>query len=367
MLTKIISTEQGPLVVLNSKLKMLSANKNVFIEPGEAEVLMENMLILKLTGTDLRAIFATINDLEFLYAPSKTELSDRDPEKQKAMVSVWSCLEGLNSSNKGVVLKKLGRDFELLGFTGFSKNGYLSEESVKAFNGNNFELVIKLLEKGADFNKKDNFDQTAIIYAVRKWINFIENSTEPDNPTNYEHIKNIKRIINSLLSRGANINDKDSSGKTAFFYAIGSANEDAVDFLLSKKPDLDIKAKDGSTALMSALKDYKYDMALKLIEAGANPDTLLDEQDDTPLIYIAWNFRRPYLIEALINAGANINAANKRGITPLIAAVRNNDFESVKLLVEAGAEKSLRDNEDMTAWYWARHHGNEEMMVYLDP
>ena len=46
----------------------------------------------------------------------------------------------------------------------------------------------------------------------------------------------------------------------------------------------------------------------------------------------------------LIKAGANVNAENKWGETPLIVAARHGHIEIVKLLIEAGADLETNDD-----------------------
>ena len=44
-----------------------------------------------------------------------------------------------------------------------------------------------------------------------------------------------------------------------------------------------------------------------------------------------------------------MNMTNKNGLTPLMAAVADDQFKCVKLLIQAGADVNKRDNEDDTA------------------
>lgn len=48
-------------------------------------------------------------------------------------------------------------------------------------------------------------------------------------------------------------------------------------------------------------------------------------------------------VEKLILAGADINATNKSGFTPYMAASTNGHFETMKVLEKAGAQKITRD------------------------
>ena len=81
------------------------------------------------------------------------------------------------------------------------------------------------------------------------------------------------------------------------------------------------------TPLMSAIKNYKIDIAKYLIEAGAEVNAK-DKKGNTPLHYV----KNKELAEILIEAGANVNAKNKYGQTPLTMANINNKLELVSYI-----------------------------------
>ncbi|KAK3103771.1 hypothetical protein FSP39_021748 [Pinctada imbricata] len=59
-------------------------------------------------------------------------------------------------------------------------------------------------------------------------------------------------------------------------------------------------------------------------------------------LHIAADYGQTEVIEFLINKGAEVNKADKHGITPLLAAVWENHTSSVKLLLEKGADKNVQ-------------------------
>ena len=54
-------------------------------------------------------------------------------------------------------------------------------------------------------------------------------------------------------------------------------------------------------------------------------------------------------LDLLLKSGADVNMTNKNGLTPLMAAVADDQLKCVKLLIQAGADVKKRDNEDDTA------------------
>lgn len=94
------------------------------------------------------------------------------------------------------------------------------------------------------------------------------------------------------------------------------------------------------TPLMFALKyaNPSVDIIEALIKAGADVNAKEKTVGLTPLIY-AIQFKNLETINALIKAGADVNVKNKDGYTALASAAMNNkDPEVVKALIDAGAD-----------------------------
>ncbi len=86
----------------------------------------------------------------------------------------------------------------------------------------------------------------------------------------------------------------------------------------------------------------------------------------TPLMAAA-----PYgsreLIRELLKAGAEVNAKDSRGMTPLMLAVASEtqDIEVVKLLLDAGADPNVRSAAGETALDWANRYGSRSVIAGL--
>ena len=69
----------------------------------------------------------------------------------------------------------------------------------------------------------------------------------------------------------------------------------------------------------------------------------------------AGNNPNPEVLKALLEAGADVNAKNKDGVTPLMPAAGSNpNPEVLKALLEAGADAKAKNNEGKTALDYAR-------------
>jgi ankyrin repeat protein len=137
---------------------------------------------------------------------------------------------------------------------------------------------------------------------------------------------------------------------------------DAVQALLAKKSKIDARTgKGGRTPLLEAINYRHLDVALYLIERGADPN-LPDPQGRTPLIWSAIASRLVGnkiipVVRALLKAGADVNLADHDGTTPLMwAADRGVTF--VRLLLKRGADVTPRttreDNSGRTVLMFAK-------------
>jgi ankyrin repeat protein len=72
------------------------------------------------------------------------------------------------------------------------------------------------------------------------------------------------------------------------------------------------------------------------------------------------------LTELLLDHGANVNAAQEGGFTPLHAAAQHGDFDLARLLLERGADGSLQTDEGLTAAEIARAQDQVELGELLE-
>jgi hypothetical protein len=118
----------------------------------------------------------------------------------------------------------------------------------------------------------------------------------------------------------------------------------------------------GDTALHVAAAGYRVEIAKMLLAAGANSGSAKNRRCSQPLHYAsdghldspAWNpGRQVAMIRLLLKAGANMNAQDKNGATPLHRAVRTRCAAAVKCLLEAGADPTIRNKPGSTPFHLA--------------
>lgn len=86
----------------------------------------------------------------------------------------------------------------------------------------------------------------------------------------------------------------------------------------------------------------------QLVDAGASPDEPSGVNGWTPLMHAV--FRGvPQSVEALLDAGADVNRSCCNGLTPLIMAAGFGQDFTVEMLLKRGANASQRDGRGKTA------------------
>jgi hypothetical protein len=107
----------------------------------------------------------------------------------------------------------------------------------------------------------------------------------------------------------------------------------------------------------------------KGIKEGTFDPNYVDEEGDTPLHVTS----DPQMVREIIEAGAHLNAKNPMGQTPLMEAAKHAQVEKVGILLEAGADISLRNIKDETALHLANTGEvaaalmSRGILKYLDP
>jgi ankyrin repeat protein len=198
-------------------------------------------------------------------------------------------------------------------------NQLLIEYAVKGLTGG----VLMALQAGANVNHKDSAGNTAVELAKdTQTIEVLKagGATMPkmsDQNKNQLLIKYAKKGCTGgvlmTLQVGANVNHKDSYSETA----------------LHGQPK-GSKMWIGATALIYAAREGHLDMVQALLNAGANVDAKTFESE-TALHKAAWQGRLG-IVQALLNAGANVDAKNWAGSTALSKAKFNNHAQVAALL-----------------------------------
>lgn len=115
--------------------------------------------------------------------------------------------------------------------------------------------------------------------------------------------------------------------------------------------------------ILAAVRSGDAARVEQALEGGADVNAR-DDWGRTPLL-VATQLRHTPVIRLLLLRKPDVNAANRNDITPLIAAAQTGNEEAVKLLLAAGAEPNRGDNLGWTALMWARSRNREAIAKLL--
>ncbi|MCG2593569.1 ankyrin repeat domain-containing protein [Ramlibacter sp. XY19] len=153
------------------------------------------------------------------------------------------------------------------------------------------------------------------------------------------------RTIDTLLKRGFDPNTVDAAGNVGLFIALSDGALKAADALVaSPKTRVEWRsAKDESPLMIAALRGH-LELAKKLIARDAD----VNKTGWTPLHYAATGGHLE-MIQLLLDESAYIDAESPNKTTPLMMAAQYGSTAAVKLLLESGADPTLRNELKLSA------------------
>jgi len=231
----------------------------------------------------------------------------------------------------------------------------------------NVEAARLLLDRGAAVDARERWGgQTALMWASARrhpqmMALLISRGADVD-------ARSIHRDYQRHVTAEGRPKSLDSGGFTPLLYAARENCIACVDVLLANGADIDLPDPDGVSPLLLAIMNANWDLAKRLIEAGANVNQW-DIFGQAPLFAAVGLYTRAdggrasidppnetkgiEVLRMLLERGADPNmqlffrpanvrgSTNTRGSTPLIRAANNGDLEVVKLLLEHGADPTL--------------------------
>jgi ankyrin repeat protein len=169
------------------------------------------------------------------------------------------------------------------------------------------------------------------------------------------------KTIRVLLENGADVNVQDESwmktGSTPLMYAVMQGDAALVQALLTKGARLDLKNKDGNTALSLAKKDG-LEYITQLLEKPASVGSSQPPDPSTHPLFKAIKEDRLDHIKDLVAKGADVNLRTTTGSTPLMYAADGNKLEIVRFLLAYGADVNAKNGTNNTALIYASIKGH---------
>jgi len=207
-----------------------------------------------------------------------------------------------------------------------------------------------LLDRGADVNARSKVRFTALMVAAQY--------QESD------------AAMNLLLDRGARValaegDEAPVFNANAFFIASYAGNAAILKRLAPAGANTNLPmlllGSSRETPMAGAFKFGDMEVAKALLDLGA-PVDFADGNGITMLGRTVLNHDLP-MAQMMLARGADVNHADKLGMTPLLwaAAIDFGDSEMIRVLLAAGASRDARNKDGLTPAELARAHGNAEL------
>ena len=190
----------------------------------------------------------------------------------------------------------------------------------------NATIIRRLIASGAKANGTDRSGDTVLMAAVR--------SGSLD-------------AVTALVEAGADVNAADPQlGHTVLMWAVRSDSASIARLLLARGASLEARTRTGAKPAARPPGAGGGSHGVGIVRSGVPPqgEQLPTPGGMTPLLFAA----RDGSLEAarvLVDAGANLNAADPNGMTPLMMAITNGQIRVAQLLVDKGADVRAAD------WY----------------
>jgi ankyrin repeat protein len=206
------------------------------------------------------------------------------------------------------------------------------------------ESMRLLLDAGADPNAANDLNATPLMWCAGDAVK-----------------------VRMLLSKGANVNVRSKLGRTPLLIAAAyDGATEAARLLIEKGADVNAVDKSGISVLEQAANVNNIEVARLLLAKGAKVNSV-DGGGFTPLLASAGNGdRNAAMVQLLIEHGAAVNVKSgdtfeivKNGaiaighLTPLQQAANVANYEAVEALVKAGADVNAKDVRNATPLVFA--------------
>jgi ankyrin repeat protein len=160
----------------------------------------------------------------------------------------------------------------------------------------------------------------------------------------------------ALINRGVDVNTVNRQGNTLLTQSIQRDLPELFDYLMQRKARVNLRNRNGETALSIAAYLGRARYVQRLVDAGAEVNFF----GWPPLAYAAYNGHTE-IVEYLIKRGADVDAKTENGSTALFFAARFGHIETVRALLKHQADPTIANDNDETAVDWALKGKNTDI------
>ena len=169
--------------------------------------------------------------------------------------------------------------------------------------------------------------------------------------------------IAELIRQSNNINEFDQSGNTALHIAIMLKNQEVVEMLLFAGAQVNLADQFGWTPLLHAISVQSDEITRLLLEHGVSINGPISEGLRSPIHYATcWEVAH---LNFILSYNPNVNAVDEQGRTALHLAAASNHPEMIKILLEHGADRTIKDVYERLPWDLTRDQECFELLKII--
>jgi len=244
------------------------------------------------------------------------------------------------------------------------------------------EVTRLLIDNGADVNARDDYGQTPLYRAAGSGFREVAevllvygadpNARTGDLPWPLTCETPLHAAAESgrgelsllLLEHGADVNARDSHGRTPLHLVAHSAISDLVSAIDTEQVLDGFSDKiDTERTIRAAAENSRIAVALLLLTHGADVNAR-DEEGMTPLHEVDEGDHAA-VARLLVEGGADVNARSKSGATPLHIAAEKGHAKIARVLVEEGADVNARSKSEVTPLHIAAGNNSRAIVQLL--
>ena len=229
-----------------------------------------------------------------------------------------------------------------------------------AITAGNRELVELLMRHGATVYDADKYGDTPLHHALEHCLSGVYTATSCD----------VKWVIDFLLAKKPDVNIANENGETPLYRAAYSGMIDVVRKMLQEHEGNPNKG----SPLTGACHSQNVEIVYMLLEHGADPNLVCDinSKQELPL-FVAAAKDNSEVVELLLRYGANIDLTDTEGNTALHQAIEHCSYHfsqyshevmassdsksAIDVLLEKKADVNIANNDGETALYRAAYSG----------
>ena len=205
---------------------------------------------------------------------------------------------------------------------------YIGSPLSHCYKSNQIHIARLLLEKGADIEEKNTSGETFVLQEMLK-------------EKRHEWIK-------LFVEYNADLNVKNHNLLSPLRLAVQNNDSLLTDLFLNSNSDINEADTLNGSLMWSALEKGNVVIAELLLDYGANIHNS-NKMGNNLLMHELTNDARPEIVKFLIRNGIDVNQKNRDGMTALMIAALNRHPHAVQILIDNGAEVNDINGLNMTA------------------